>query len=266
MVERQLCVPGIDDRNWSALTLGEQIRQIEVEGYLLIPDLLSAEQIAKIKSQAATLETQGMDHSEHRQVAGDVMFLGGEIADLAAHPTTISFLRALLGEDVICIKGGYTNSHPGHLGLVIHTDADLAEPPVMIRVLYYLDDLTSKRSPFAVIPYSHLSMHAEGNPYKRYFHHSDQVMVLAKAGSAILINHQVFHSNRANSSNEHREMVTYAYRPGWCEPGEEKAPWDQNKLDALPTPLESYSPTPILTMPTIFEATGRLIWTVMRRG
>ena len=31
----------IDDRDWAALTLGERIRQIEVEGYLVLPDLLT---------------------------------------------------------------------------------------------------------------------------------------------------------------------------------------------------------------------------------
>ena len=33
----------IDDRDWSALTLGERIRHVELEGYLVIPDLLSPE-------------------------------------------------------------------------------------------------------------------------------------------------------------------------------------------------------------------------------
>ena len=28
----------IDDRDWSALTLGERIRHVELEGYLVIPD------------------------------------------------------------------------------------------------------------------------------------------------------------------------------------------------------------------------------------
>lgn len=32
----------IDDYDWGTLTLGEQIRQLEVEGYLVISDLLPA--------------------------------------------------------------------------------------------------------------------------------------------------------------------------------------------------------------------------------
>ena len=41
----------IDDRDWSALTLGERIRHVELEGYLVIPDLLSPEHIARLKAQ-----------------------------------------------------------------------------------------------------------------------------------------------------------------------------------------------------------------------
>ena len=44
----------IDSRDWSALSPGERIRQVELEGYLLIPDILSPEQVARLKAQAAT--------------------------------------------------------------------------------------------------------------------------------------------------------------------------------------------------------------------
>ena len=38
----------------------------------------------------------------------------------------------------------------------------------MVRVLYYLDDITMDVSPFRCIPRSHLSLHAEANPHTRY--------------------------------------------------------------------------------------------------
>ena len=41
--------PSIDNRDWSTPNIGERIRQLEVEGYLVIPDLLSAEQIVTLK-------------------------------------------------------------------------------------------------------------------------------------------------------------------------------------------------------------------------
>ena len=33
----------VDDRDWSKLNFGQHVYQLEVEGYTVIPDLLSAE-------------------------------------------------------------------------------------------------------------------------------------------------------------------------------------------------------------------------------
>ena len=43
-------------------------------------------------------------------------------------------------------------------------------------------------------------------------------MVPAKAGSAVLINHKVFHGNYPNVGDYPREMLAIAYRPGWAGP------------------------------------------------
>jgi len=51
-----MTVPQVDDRDWSVLTLGDRIRQIEVEGYLVLPDLLTAEDARRLKAQTGTLE------------------------------------------------------------------------------------------------------------------------------------------------------------------------------------------------------------------
>ena len=86
MVELPTVVPRIDDRDWSKLTLGERIRQIEIEGYVLIPNMLSSDQIERIKAQVETLKTMGMDYSERQRTASQIMFMGGEVTELAAHP------------------------------------------------------------------------------------------------------------------------------------------------------------------------------------
>ena len=57
MWEEICLLPRIDDRDWSVLTSGERIRQIEVEGYLLIPDLLTPEHLARLKAITDSLET-----------------------------------------------------------------------------------------------------------------------------------------------------------------------------------------------------------------
>jgi ectoine hydroxylase-related dioxygenase (phytanoyl-CoA dioxygenase family) len=234
----------VDQRDWRALTLGERIRQIEMEGYLVLPGLLLPDHIARLKEETARFETRAVDYSVHQQIRPQVQFVGGLVTDLIAHPPTISFLRELFGEEIIFMSYAYARSEPGHPGISLHTDGQPygsqifgfeGSCPYLVRVLYYLDDLTPEVSPFRVVPRSHLAMHADANPYRRYESHPEEVMVPVKAGSAVLINHRVFHGNLPNTGSRAREMLAIAYRPAWAGPVSEVSCWDPADLDALPS-------------------------------
>ena len=110
----------------------------------------------------------------------------------------------------------------------------------MIRVLYYLDDLTREVSPFRVIPRSHLSLHADGNPYQRFEGHPEEVIVPTKAGSAVFLNHRTFHGNCPNVGDRAREMLAIAYRPAWAGPVGEVEEWPEDQGDALPDSVRRF--------------------------
>ncbi|MBV7338238.1 phytanoyl-CoA dioxygenase family protein [Chloroflexi bacterium TSY] len=240
----------IDRRDWSKLSLGDRIRQIEVEGYLVLPDLLTPEQIERLKAETAKLNTFAVDYSVHQQVSPNVQFAGGAITELIANPPTIAFLQTLFGDEIIFMSYAYARSEPGHPGISLHTDGQPygsqifgyeGSCPFMVRVLYYLDDLTPEVSPFRVVPRSHLSMHTDANPYKRYSSHPEEVMVTAKAGSAVLINHKVFHGNFPNVGNQAREMLAIAYRPVWAGPTVQEVPqWEEDDLAGLPDQVRAF--------------------------
>ncbi len=239
----------IDDRDWSTLTLGEQIQQIEVEGYLLLPDLLTADEIVELKSISAGFETTGVDYSEHQRGRSHIEFTGGKITELIAHSATTEFLRQLFGGDPTIMSYVYARSEPGHPGISLHTDGQPygseifgyeGSCPFLVRVLYYLDDLTPDVSPFCVVPRSHLSMHADANPYKRYESHPEQVMVTAKAGSAVLLNHKTFHGNYPNTGDRPREMLAIGYRPAWAGPVAEVDEWDADEVAKLPETIRPF--------------------------
>lgn len=240
----------LDDRDWSMLTRGEQIRSLELDGYLVLPDLLSPEHIARLKAETGQLHTVGLDYSVKQQGKGSVQFMGGAITDLIAHPPTARFLSELFGDDVVFMTYAYARSEPGHPGISFHTDGQPygsvifgyeGSCPWLVRVLYYLDDLNEEVSPFRVLPRSHLSFHADNNPYKRYAAHPDEVMVTAKAGSAVLLNHKCWHGNFPNVGDRYREMLAIAYRPGWAGPVVEKiAVWDWADLAKLPPAVRPF--------------------------
>ena len=72
--------PRIDDRDWSQLTLGQRIQHLEVEGYVVIPDLLDADHIARLKTQASQFETTHVDYSVHQRGKSSIQFAGGAIS------------------------------------------------------------------------------------------------------------------------------------------------------------------------------------------
>jgi len=233
----------MDDRDWSLLTLGDRIRQIELEGYVVLPDLLNPSEIRQLKEEAEKLETRAVDYSPHQRGASGIQFRGGAITNLIAHPPVIAFLRELFGEEIVFMSYAYAISEPGHPGISLHTDGQPwgsrifgfeGSCPQMVRVLYYLDDLTPEVSPFRVVPRSHLSMHADANPYLRYEAHPEEVMVPVKAGGAVLINHRVFHGNFPNTGGRARAMLAIAYRPGWAGPAQPLEPWAERDLAGLP--------------------------------
>ncbi len=238
----------IDDRDWSVLTLGERIRMLEVEGYLVLPDLLTKKEIAGLKQETARFETKAVDYSVHQQVRPNVQFVGGAITRLAAHAPTLEFLRAVMGDEIIMMSYHYARSEPGHPGISLHADGQPygseifgyeGSCPWLVRVLYYLDDLTPDVSPFCVVPHSHLSLHPDANPYLRYHSHPEQVMVPAKAGSAVLINHRVFHGNYPNTGTRARELLAIGYRPGWAGPIQPVEPWEAAEVAKLPPEVQT---------------------------
>ena len=241
--------PEIDDRNWSKLGFGQQVRMLEVEGYLVLPNVLDDTKVNRLKMEIAEVETRGTDYSDKQQTAQYIEFIGGEVTKLVANPPTVTFLERLFGDKLVVMSFSYARSEPGHPGISLHTDGQPwgskifgyeGSVPVLVRALYYLDDLTVEVSPFRVVPKSHLSMHSDGNPYLRYESHPHEVMVPVKAGSAVLINHKVFHGNFPNIGEYSREMLAIAYRPYWAGPIKEVENWPTDEVSKLPESVKRF--------------------------
>ena len=103
-----------------------------------------------------------------------------------------------------------------------------------LRVLIYLDDLTPERAPFTIIPRSHLTIHEEGNPYRRFDKHPDMVTICLKAGDAIVFNVKAFHGTHPNTSDFRRAMLEYAFRPLWARCAGPVEEWDEADVAKAP--------------------------------
>ena len=236
-----------NDDYWSGMSRGEQIRHLEVEGYVALPRLLDVHQLFRLKSQLLAFETSHVDYSTSQRGQSGVQFAGGAVSELIIFPPMVEFLREICGE-VVMMSCDFGRSEPGHPGISLHCDGQPwgseifhAEYtcPRLLRVLYYLDDLTPETSPFRIIPRSHLSYHNQANPYLRYEEHPEEVMVTLSAGSAVVFSHHAFHGNCPNTGNHARESLQFSYRPTWAGPAEPVEPWDADEVARLPPEVQA---------------------------
>jgi len=227
------------DIDWKSLTTGQRIEHLEVEGYVVIPGALSVDRVACLREQLRSVQTVGADYTDKKQVHNDIQWAGGDLTELMGNPPIVAFLTRLFGATPIMMTYDYSRSEAGCPAIALHADGQpwgtrIFGPeqscPKLVRVLYYLQDLTPQRAPFRVVPRSHLSFHNDANPYLRYQNHPGQAMVTCAAGDACLINQYVFHGNYPNRSETAREMLGIAYRPGWAGPCDPVDPWPDEEL------------------------------------
>ena len=62
----------------------------------------------------------------------------------------------------------------------------------------------------------------------------------ASAGSAVFLNHKVFHGNFPNVGDYAREMLAIAYRPGWAGPVGALENWDPDFVSTLPDAVKPF--------------------------
>ena len=58
----------IDKTDYSSFTMAQRIRHFEVEGYVVLPDMLDAELIAKLKAELADMPMSPKPYSEYQTV------------------------------------------------------------------------------------------------------------------------------------------------------------------------------------------------------
>jgi hypothetical protein len=230
-----------------SLGVGANIRRLEVEGFLVVPQFLDAATVRALQSELGALELLVRPGHPTLSVYREVHLAPCPTAvSLTAEARMLGFLTRVLGAELICMSASYASYAPGYPGMPLHTDCQpygsrlfgpLASVPVSVRVFYYLDELTADRAPFKVVPYSHLCLHGDAHPYQRLRHHPEEQTIVCPSGSAVLINPRVFHAAGANVSTAARSVYTISYRPAWAGPTQRVPAADRRRLSALPEPV-----------------------------
>lgn len=242
--EEEIGFMNIDETDFRSMTRPEQIRHLEVEGYVVFPQILNADRITQIKRELAEQDMDRTSYSENQtRSVTQPQWLSRAVAELIAYPPMIDFLTDLMGAQIIFTRGFFQRTLPGCPGISIHTDgqphgSDLfgyeGSCPCLLRVLYYLDELTPQRAPFRLIPRSHLSFHADASPYVRYKSHPEEMTIIAPAGSAVAVPSMLMHGSHPNKDSQPRELVQLGYRPAWAGPVHPVEEWDPQLVAEAP--------------------------------
>jgi hypothetical protein len=234
----------IDETDFSSMSRPEQIRHFEVEGYLVLPSVLTPDIVHRLKTELSTAEMSHTSYStQQTRSVRQPQWLSRTAAELIGYPPVIDFLTDLMGPDIVFTRGFFQRSLPGCPGISMHTDGQPhgsslfgyeGSCPRLIRVLYYLDTLTIERAPFRLIQRSHLSFHADANPYVRYKSHPEEISLIVPAGSAVLIPSLLFHGSHPNMDSVPRELMQFGYRPAWAGPIQPIDEWDPALVASAP--------------------------------
>jgi hypothetical protein len=230
--------------DFTAMNRAQQIRHFEVEGYVVFPSILTPGIIRRIKSELVEAEMSHTSYSENQtRSVTQPQWLSRAVAELIGYPPMIDFLTDLMGPEIVFTRGFFQRTRPGSPGISMHTDgqphgsnlfAYEGSCPRLLRVLYYLDDLTAERAPFRLIPRSHLSFHAEASPYVRYRWHPEEITLIVPAGTAVVIPSLLMHGSHPNKDARPRELVQLGYRPAWAGPIQPVEEWDARLVDTAP--------------------------------
>lgn len=237
----------LDREEHRRFSRAEQVRHLEAQGFVILPDALDDDHVARLKVELEGLPMRPSFYTDAPSFATVPPHTHGpESGGLVGHAPVVEFVKHLLGDELVFMHSFYIQSHPGAPELELHTDFQpygstysqwLESCPIRIRVLYYLDDTRLDRSALRILPRSHISMHADAQPYRRIKSHAEEVMVPLNAGDAFVFAVRMFHGVGPNTTQERRGMMEYDYRPIWARPYGPLPNWSAAELRFVPEPF-----------------------------
>jgi ectoine hydroxylase-related dioxygenase (phytanoyl-CoA dioxygenase family) len=226
-------------------------RQLRVHGFAIIADVLSADQLRRLKDRL-------IDQAAAEREAGVAFFDGGPLArsqkegsrdqwwltseangpatrrqpnqrvwalhnkgdvflELLDHPIIDEFIPDFLGDHFLIAEHMANIAGPGGQAMVLHQDQSGVQPPLPVaiglNILFCLDDFTADNGATRVIPGSHI---AEFGLAPDDIYSSDNSVALeAPAGSAILFETRLWHGTGANRSDGLRHGLFLLFERSW---------------------------------------------------
>lgn len=217
-------------KTWDLWDTEGMARALHEDGFVLIPNVLSPQEVADLKAGIDRLSPFGFDKlgaTDHFKCVFNRERLFLNYID---RPGVIELAEATMGDQCHIIGQTAWRSHPGHDGWAPHTDRIFVEYPeemaddprfklpiYLCTAHYYLDDLTLDLAPTWVIPGSHRSGRtlAWGKDPNPTWQGRELEPVLCKAGDVLFFRSEIWHTGSKNATADRTRyllQVHYSHR------------------------------------------------------
>ncbi|MFE5285952.1 phytanoyl-CoA dioxygenase family protein [Nocardia sp. NPDC056611] len=195
---------------------------LERDGYVILPDLLTAAELDEIReSVAPLLDRSGRNNFEGHstQRVYSVLNKTRSCDRIADHPRVLALLDRLFMPNYLLSMLQVINIQPGEAAQMLHTDDGFYPLPRPRKALgaatiWAIDDFTADNGATDLVPGSHLwgdELPDESTPREP---------IVMRAGSCVFFGGTLWHGGGANRSAHPRLALTAQYCEPWLRPQE----------------------------------------------
>lgn len=224
----------------------EQRLFAEANGYLVVPNALSPDELETLRAAADRAEAAWREDAsrpgwrqENIEQIQSIVEYGDEFLELAAHPIIFPVVRELLGDDVTLLFSDYFITPPRTASQIHwHRDARILGPyhprsRMFAKAFVLLSDVSAEGGGTALIPGTH--KFEEEWEFPIVDDPSDMpghVKMAFPAGTIWFMHGRTYHAALPNQSDTTRRILIYAFGHLWMKPWQGYEPSPELKAKA----------------------------------
>ncbi|WP_423457689.1 phytanoyl-CoA dioxygenase family protein [Ottowia sp. VDI28] len=202
--------------------LAEWKQRFERDGYVVLEDVVSPDQVAMLKGALLSVEERnGFGYAKTSFEGFKTVRINNLLAydeafwDVPLQPSVLGLAELLLDRELLLSSLCSLTLGPGQTAQPLHEDTQQLtlprpRPPLALNAMWALSDFTEANGATRIVPGSHKLDHAP--PYGAQ---TETIAATMRSGSVMLFDSALWHMGGANTTDERRYALSCYYCAGW---------------------------------------------------